>query len=87
MCLSALSEELLAAVPEQRRRWDGYVDDSLRRVLKHYCPRFKVFMEEVHSFSVDSLRWDADCCGVCINDGALQFESCRVLRQPTFLYC
>eukprot|EP00750_Incisomonas_marina_P004141 INCI13443.14.p1 GENE.INCI13443.14~~INCI13443.14.p1 ORF type:complete len:353 (-),score=43.62 INCI13443.14:1733-2791(-) len=48
MCLSALSEEFLAAVPEQRHRWDGYVDDSLGRVLKHYCPRFKVFMEEAH---------------------------------------
>lgn len=49
MCLSALSEEMMAAFPEQRQKWDGYVDDSLRRVLKHYCPRFKVFMEQVNT--------------------------------------
>ena len=61
MCLSALSEELLRAVPEQKSRWDAYVDDSMRRVVKHFCPTFKVFMEEVRSrciaFWCFALQW------------------------------
>lgn len=48
MCLASLSEEFIAKLPAQRDRFLPFVDDAMRRVVVHFDPERKIFMESAN---------------------------------------
>jgi len=47
MCLAGISEEFIAKVPEEKEKWMPFVDDAMRRVVKHFDTERRIFMETV----------------------------------------
>ena len=45
MCLASLSEEFIGKLPARRDRFLPFVDDAMRRVVVHFDPDRKIFLE------------------------------------------